>query len=570
MKRICAIVLTLSSAAAVAWWSLADTPAAPTRLLPTPAAPAGFERGDRSHLFPMPWGQTVLYPPVAGSRVEITEIVRTAPSALELRGLESRGGRPEIPIPQARAERLREASLRLAPSALFQSVFRHGGGGGGGNSPLKARGSFESINGSEACGPCVTTPPDPEMAVGRNHIVVGVNVAVLIYDKEGNLLVGPTYFRDLFSGVAGCRPQYFDPTVVYDEAEDRFVVGIDVAGAGFCVAASAGPDPTAGWHRYFFQTIADPANDFFDYPHLGVGRDAVYLGATNYMGATDAEGRVWAIRKSGLYSGGPLQVVSRALGFNVDTNPQPMHAHGWRQDTWPSSGPHYFVTDDVYDGATYGIFSWAHPFNGSGGTLVKRGVVDLNAATGVTGGYPINVPQKDGPPVQGNDYRAQDAEWRNGDLWFTSTVACNPGSGTVNCARWARIKPSVPRVLDAGVLASNGVHRPFGDLDVDHCGNMVMGYTVASADTWPGIAVTGRRKGDPPGTLRPEIVAIAGEAPYTGFDGVPARWGDYTEMAVDPNGEDFYYFNEYAKAIDYPSASYGTNISKWTFKCKAR
>jgi hypothetical protein len=571
MRRICGIALTVSSLVALACGQTSTPGTEHQTAKPRSAAPAGFQKGDRSDLRPITLGKVAVYPPIQGSSIELSAIVESAPAAIELGGLEGtkKDSRPELPISQAEADRRRAEALGLSPNPGIQHLARRGSGGG--NSPLKVRGSFESITGSEACGPCVTTPPDPEMAVGPDHIVAGVNVAMMIYDKQGNLLTGPVYMRDLFGGVPGCRPRYFDPTVVYDEKEDRFVFGIDVAGAGFCVAASATSDPTGAWHRYFVQAIADPVNDFFDYPHLGVGRDAVYLGATNFMGATDAEGRVWALDKASLYSGGPLQVVSRQLGFNVDTNPQPMHVHGARQGTWPTSGPHYFITDDVYDGATYGVVSWANPFDGQGGQLVRRGVVDLNAATGVVAGYPVNIPQKDGVDLWGNDHRAQDAELRNGDLWFTTTVACNPGSGTVNCARWARIDPARARVLEAGIAASDdGTHRAYNDLDVDHCGNMVMGYSIGSAGSWPGIAVAGRRKSDPPGTLRPEIVLAEGEAVYTGFDGVPLRWGDYTEMAVDPNGEDFYYFNEYAKAIDYPNASYGTKISKLTFKCKAK
>ncbi len=571
MRSVCGFVLTLTSMAALACGEASAPTGERQAAKPRPAAPAtsgGHRGGDRSHLRPMALGKVAIYPPIEGSPIDLSAIVQSAPSAVELAAAQGdKGKRPEIPIPQAEADRLRAKALGLSPNPGIQQITRQGHGGG--NSPLKVRGSFESITGSEACGPCVNTPPDPEMAVGPDHIVAGVNVAMMIYDKQGNLLSGPVYMRDLFSGVPGCRPRYFDPTVVYDEKEDRFVFGIDVAGAGFCVAASMTSDPTAGWHRYFFQAIADPVNDFFDYPHLGVGRDAVYLGATNFIGPVDGEGRVWAMEKTSLYNGGPLQVVSRQLGFARDTNPQPMHVHGARQGTWPRSGPHYFVTDDLYDGATYGVFSWARPFDGQGGQLVRRGVVDMNAATGVVGGYPVNVPQQGGFDVQGNDWRAQDAEFHDGDLWFTSTVSCNPGSGTVNCARWARIDPSRARVLEAGIVASDGVHRPFGDLDVDACGNMVLGYSIGSADSWLGIAVAGRRQDDRRGTLRPEIVLVDGEAPYTAFDGAPHRWGDYTELAIDPNGEDFYYFNQYAKEIDYPNASYGTNISKLTFKCKA-
>ena len=50
------------------------------------------------------------------------------------------------------------------------------------------------------------------------------------------------------------RGAVFDPDVVYDEAEDRFVICIDGNGDSFCVAASQTGDPTAAWYCYGFPT----------------------------------------------------------------------------------------------------------------------------------------------------------------------------------------------------------------------------------------------------------------------------------------------------------------------------
>ena len=68
------------------------------------------------------------------------------------------------------------------------------------------------------------------------------------------------------------RGAVFDPDVVYDEAEDRFVIGIDGNGDSYCVAASQTGDPTGAWYRYGFPTDVNGA--FFDFPHMGVGGEA--------------------------------------------------------------------------------------------------------------------------------------------------------------------------------------------------------------------------------------------------------------------------------------------------------
>ncbi|MCA9902139.1 MAG: hypothetical protein KC433_28360, partial [Anaerolineales bacterium] len=110
-----------------------------------------------------------------------------------------------------------------------------------------------------------------------------------------------------------------------------------------------------------------------------------------------------------------------------------------------------------------------------------------NAATGVTAGMPVNTPQQTGGTLQANDFRPQDFEYRDGFAWTSSTISCNPGGGTVNCVRWAKINPATAAVVDAGVYGSNGEYRTFADLAVDACGNMAIGYSKSSSSSFPGV-----------------------------------------------------------------------------------
>ena len=160
----------------------------------------------------------------------------------------------------------------------------------------------------------------------------------------------------------------------------------------------------------------------------------------------------------------------------------------------------------------------------------------------------------------------QDADYRNGDIWMSTTIACNPGGGTVNCARWARIDPTGPSVIDAGVLASNGEYRTFPNVAANHCDDMALGYTKGSATTFASIYVAGRESGDAPGTLQTEMLLKAGEVAYSSFgnDPPPHRWGDYTEMAADPDGQTFWYLGEYSKETGAIS-KWGTYIGSFSF-----
>jgi hypothetical protein len=575
MKRLSCLLLTLASITVLAAWGISSAFTFAGGFQPASRAAAGGGGRTVGHRggirTPSPfYDELGRYAPIQGSRIDLKDIAgmaaaKEASTADEAPG-EGFESRPERPISPEQEARLHEQARHLRPSPGVQQIGRAGAKDFFLGSNLKVQPFADAIDGSQVCrtpsgAVCNVVPPDTQMAVGPHHLITVVNVAVEIFDKSAHLLSGPTFFRQLFAGVPGCSPRYFDPNVLYDEAADRFVVGIDVRGEGYCVAASATADPTGAWNRYFIPIVTSP--DFFDFPQAGVGRDAIYVGGTNFLADGTTNGPVFAIRKAELYAGTPITVVTGLVGS--ENVPQPANLHGYQQGTWPRFGPHYFITDDVFDGKTYAIWAWNNPFGG--GQLTRLGVIDLNAATGVVAGLPPEIPQNGGVNLFPNDWRSMDLEYRNGLYWTTNTIACNPGTGVVECTRWAVFEPYTLHVLDAGVIGSNGVHRGYGDLAVDACGNMALGYTSGSASTYPGIAVTGRRFFDPRGKLRPEQQVLAGQQPYTGFDGVPTRWGDYSELTIDPNGRDFYFFNEYAKALDFPPASFGTYISKLSFNC---
>ncbi|MGH2536780.1 MAG: Ig-like domain-containing protein [Candidatus Promineifilaceae bacterium] len=449
---------------------------------------------------------------------------------------------------------LQAASLELRPSDGVQQAAE------GSRAPVPGV-AFDSLDFTQCCGGGGNVPPDPELAVGPNHAIAVVNVAFEIYSTNGNVLVPATTFASFMSGNPNCTG-VFDPNALYDESADRYILGIDADGAGYCLAVSQTGDPTTTWNLYFFPT----GSNFFDYPHAGVGNDAIYMGANifscNIFTCSFLRSQVWAFDKAEMYAGQPASFVTRNLATSEDT-PQPLNLHGWAQGTWPAGGPHYFFTETNYNGATYSVFSWNDPFGAD--TFVNEGTVDLVNATGVSAGMPVNVPQSGGQTVQANDFRPQDFEFRNGFAWSVQTIACNPGGGTVDCIRWAQIDPAAAAVVDAGVYASSGQYRFFGDLAANHCNDMAVGYTKSSSSMWPSIWYTGRESDDPAGSLQAEAQLKAGELTYTAFDSAPRRWGDYTEMTIAPDGETFWYLGEYSKNTGTTQGRWGTYIGSFSF-----
>ena len=128
--------------------------------------------------------------------------------------------------------------------------------------------NFDGISINESGG---ATPPDPSGAVGPNHYINAVNSVLKIFDKSGNLLVGPTALGSfLGNGTNGG-----DPIIMYDHLADRFFVSqFGSANNSLVLGVSETSDPTGAYFVYEF--VFD---NFPDYPHYSVWHDGYYLTA---------------------------------------------------------------------------------------------------------------------------------------------------------------------------------------------------------------------------------------------------------------------------------------------------
>ncbi len=409
--------------------------------------------------------------------------------------------------------------------------------------------SFDSIDVSDCCLSGTLNPPDPELAVGRDHIVALVNSSLEIYDKTGTSVFGPLDFETFFSVLGqGCTIFPFDPNVLYDESADRYILGVDGNGTEYCVAVSQTGDATGAYNFYAFPV--NVGGQFFDYPHAGVGVDAIYVGANMFGGGL---GRVFAFEKAAMYAGSPAATATHTL-TGADDTPQPMNIKG----TFPTDGLHYIVAGRSGAGV-FELYSWQDPFGADIFTDIAS--LDLPAVHGVAVGFGVGSQQLGGVNIGSIDPRPLDFEYRDGFGWMTNLVSCNPGAGSVNCVQWAQIDVGAASVAQAGVFGSDGDYRIFADLAVDACGNMLIGYTKTTSATFPSVWVAGRQATDPAGTIQGELEIKAGEVAFG-----ESRWGDYSGMTADPDGATFWYLGEYSKDT-VSSRNWGNYIAGVTFGC---
>ena len=177
-------------------------------------------------------------------------------------------------------------------------------------------------------------PPDPVGDVGPNHYVEMVNLAFAVYDKQGNLLLGPVDTGTLWSGfpVEDCTDPSGDPIVVYDQLVDRWILTqFTTRGPMYydCVAISQTGDPTGAYYRYAFVTQPDPelpGGTFFpDYPKYGVWTDSYIMTTRDFGDVTGYGISVYALEKNKMIAGNPK---ARAVQFFLDSNVVPLNLIG--------------------------------------------------------------------------------------------------------------------------------------------------------------------------------------------------------------------------------------------------
>jgi hypothetical protein len=427
-------------------------------------------------------------------------------------------------------------------------------------------------------------PPDPNGEAGPNHFVETVNLVFAVYSKTGTKLLGPVDTGSLWAGfpIDECTEPSGDPVVLYDQFADRWIITqLTTRGINFpdeplnlfynCVAISTTGDPTGSYFRYAFTT----GFNFPDYPKIGIWKDS-YIITTREFGILDPNIYgigVYGLERNKMIEGDP---AARAVGFLATDTAVPLNLIGdgllppdVDGKTKPKNDAPAPIVGTQDDNAPYGATSdalniwefdvkWRSTPIGSLVFKAQLPVAPFDSVFPCVGGFGSRdcLPQPGiSNPAQFLDilsYRQRPTfrlAYRNlgtsESMLTNQSVEALPG---VAGARWYEIRRTngAYSVHQQGTYApGDGVHRWMGSIAADKNGSFALGYSVVNAtDVFPGIRYTGRMAGDPLGQMTlGEGTIINGTAAQTH---VNSRWGDYTDMTVDPVDDcTFWYVNEY-------------------------
>ena len=420
-------------------------------------------------------------------------------------------------------------------------------------------------------------PPDTNGDVGPDHYVQMINLSFAVWDKTGILLYGPANNNTLWSGFGGPCETYNngDPTVLYDHKADRwlmsqFAIPGGTTGYHECIAISQTGDPTGAWYRYDFLISNTKTND---YPKFGIWPDAYYMSVNQFDAGSWAGAGAVAFERSKMLLGQSARMIYFDLAL-VDLNlggMLPSHMDG---STLPPTGsPNYFVQfdDDAWgypqDQLEIWRFhvDWTTPANSTftGPTLLATAAFDSNLCS-----YSRNCIPQPGTTARVDaisDRLMYRLQYRNFGTHQSMVVNHTVDAGVDHAGiRWYELRNSDAgwTIYQQGTYAPDSDHRWMGSIAMDSMGNIALGYSVSSNNTYPSIRYTGRLVTDPPGILpQAEATLIAGSGAQTQPSG---RWGDYSSISVDPSDDcTFWYTQEYFQTTS--PVGWQTRIGSFAF-----
>ena len=422
-----------------------------------------------------------------------------------------------------------------------------------------------------------TTPADPSIAVGPNHIIQMVNgtsgAVFEIFNKTGTQLVAPTNL-DNITGKGGLG----DPVVLYDQLADRFVMTEfvnknETIDQGLSIAVSQTNDPTGSWYIYFFNT----GTTFPDYPKFSVWNNAYYAKTNDFNSSNAYIGSsVYAFDRTKMLAGNAAATVQKfTVGATYkEFSMTPVSLQGTSLPPTGSGGLFAYLQDASWTGSasdSIGLLEFTVDFvTASNSKILTK--VSLAAAAYKSDICSASRSQCVPQPGSAVMLEALDQRIMNQPMYrkfgsyegivFTNTV--DKGTNIAGI-RWYELKKTTGNwsIYQQSTYSPDASYRFMPAIAYDAKGNIGLAYNVSSSSVYPGLRYTGRKLCDALNTMTYVENSL--------MDGTAAngnsRYGDYNNLVCDPDGKTFWFTGMYNISTTWNSRITAFTLDTCTALC---
>jgi hypothetical protein len=423
-------------------------------------------------------------------------------------------------------------------------------------------------------------PPDQGLCAGNGYVMEVVNIAVRVFDTEGNPLTGVQDTNSFFHFPAAIvrgtpnkiGPTLSDPRCYFDPQVRRWFVSVlmedngnnpGATGRNFNLLAVSQTDhPTGAFTVFMYDVTDDGLNGtsnhagcpcFGDQPLLGTDKFGVFQTTNEYQDATlNFNGaQIYAISKPQLVAAaesptGPLPVVVHfdasqqlvpfgGLSYSIQPATSPTGDDREGEDNESHDGVEYFLSAlqfvDTFDNR---IAVWAITNTSSLNTNSPSLTLSFAVIRSETYGQPNPAVQKAGEFPLGtllgdseerlntNDDRMNQVVLAGGVLYGSVNSVLKVDGAEQQGIAWFGVKPSFDddelegHVVKQGYVAVAGADVFFPSIGVNDDGNGVIAFSLSGANYFPSAAYVDMVDGHSRHFVH---IAAAGHDPEDGFSG---------------------------------------------------
>jgi hypothetical protein len=376
-------------------------------------------------------------------------------------------------------------------------------------------------------------PPDPTIAVSRDHIGEFVNVAGAFFNKEGELLSNsPFNLTNFFS--APSKHFLTDPKIIYDNSTRKwFAIVLDGTDNTVRLAVSSDPDPIkARW-----KVLAIPfGGKCPDQPSLGLSKDKLIIVANvmdSCLSIGDKLGQFIIFDKydllngvnpprkysSGLYANFTNLRVARMTNSN-DTSDLHLVRFNTTEKSNIEANAIYVIT--ISEKVPHiKLESSIHP--------IQNAIKTFSQLSQRGGEESKFVPPA--PKIETDFLSVEDAYWHDGKMWLTGSVLCSVKgeSHLRQCIRLIQVDTRNNTKMQDFNTDYPGKDLFLPALAVNSEGDLGIIFGYSSKDDYPGLLAATQSSTASKHTLDSLVTLL----PSIAFSN-DKRLGDYFGIVVDP------------------------------------
>ncbi len=417
-------------------------------------------------------------------------------------------------------------------------------------------------------------PSDMGGAAGPNKVVQFINGGFTVYNRNGSVaaatIADTTFWSNAGISSTTLSAGVSDTRIIYDPDSQRWFaaeINVSTTSNKILLAVSKTSDPTAGFKAVEFVANAGSGN-FADQPTLGLDKNGVYLGTSNFNAAGNytSTTSLFSIPKADLIGATPsLANMTRFEDMSAS-------ARGFEPDpvvNLAGTGGHVLAIDnDVYGKVDRTNINGA---SGASATLSATTKITIaNDSSPAYGRQPDGTQQIDA----GDDRINSSVYEANGYIYATHTVGEVNGNATNtrSLIDWMILDATTGAVKAEGLLTDPNFDFYYGAVAANANGDFVIAYdrsgnaSTGAAGFISGYAVVCHFNGTAV-TCDSPLLLSQGSANYHLFTGVGERWGDYNAASIDPNDPNsFWVFTGEARnpVPGITTSNWGTQISQIT------